>query len=301
MTSSRRLAWAAAGALTLVALLAGAASLQVVRERWFAVAGPAQQMLYVRSPAAMTRLALSYDAVLADVYWIRTVQYYGGMRLSSAPVKNYDLLFPLLDLTTSLDPHFTLAYRFGAFFLSEPAPGGAGRPDFAIRLLEKARAANPDRWEYAYDIGFVHYRERDYARAAEWFQRAVDTPGSPGWLPPLVAVTLARGGDRATARRLWQSLGEAEESWLRRAAEYRLAQLDAMDQIDQLERVTRLFEQRFGAPPPAWEDVVRAGYLRGVPLDPTGVPYDLNPWWGTVTLSRESPLWPLPSEQPDPS
>ena len=38
----------------------------------------------------------------------------------------YQLLYPLLDITTTLDPHFNIAYRFGAIFLSEPYPGGAG-------------------------------------------------------------------------------------------------------------------------------------------------------------------------------
>ena len=60
-------------------------------------------------------------------------------------------------LTTTLDPRFNIAYRFGAIFLAEPYPGGAGRPDLAIALLEKGLRARPDKWEYMQDIGFVHY------------------------------------------------------------------------------------------------------------------------------------------------
>ena len=73
----------------------------------------------------------------ADVYWIRAIQHYGGERLSTAADRNFELLFPLLDLATTLDPYFTIAYRFGAIFLSEPLPGGPGRPDQAIALLRK--------------------------------------------------------------------------------------------------------------------------------------------------------------------
>ena len=286
-------------------LMAGVVRMQMLREQRFPEIEPAQQILYVSSPAVMTRLAMSYDAIVADLYWIRAIQYYGGTRLSDQPAKSYDLLFPLLDLTTSLDPNFNIAYRFGAYFLSERKPGGAGRPDLAIRLLEKGMAARPDRFEYPYDIGFVHYRNGEYPEAAKWFLRAADTPGAKKegeradmWLRPLAANTLATGGDTRSSRVLYQQLLASDTDWLRRDAELRLKRLDAIDEIARLEQLTRVYEQRFGAPPPAWDDMVRVGLLRAVPLDPAGKPYVLNPWWGDVTVSEESPMWPLPTELP---
>jgi hypothetical protein len=65
-----------------------------------------------------------------------------------------------------------------------------------------------------------------------------------------------------------------------------------------LERLTAEYERRFGDPPPAWDDLVRAGFLPKKPVDPEGYEYVLNPWWGDVTVSKTSPLWPLPTEQP---
>ena len=116
--------------------------------------------------------ALGFDALVADLYWIRAVVYFGRQRLSKIADKNYDLLYPLLDLVTTLDPRFTVAYRFGAIFLSEPPPDGPGRPDLAVELLERGSSA-PERWEYLHDIGFVYYWSyRDYAAAAEWLERA---------------------------------------------------------------------------------------------------------------------------------
>jgi tetratricopeptide (TPR) repeat protein len=287
--------------LVAIALLGSAVVwLQMERERRFTFVEPAQQILYVSSPAVMTRMALSYDALVADLYWIRAIQHYGGTRLSARPAseKRYELLYPLLDLTTSLDTHFSIAYRFGAFFLSEKKPGGAGRPDLAIRLLEKAMAANPDRWEYPHDIGFVHYRQGDYKMAAQWFQRASEIPGATNWLKPLAAVTLATGGDTHSSRLLWSNLLGSEAEWLRRTAQHRLLQLDAIEQIAELERLTADYERRYGDPPAAWDDMIDAGMLRGVPVDPGGRPYVLNPWWGDVTVAEDSPMWPLPTERP---
>ena len=282
----------------IVALVASAVSLVAWRDRRYGDRRTSSDLLYFRSGTALARIALSFDALLADVYWIRAVQHYGGTRLSKDPSKRYHLLQPLLDITTSLDPSFNIAYRFGAYFLAEPFPGGAGRPDQAIALLQKGFAARPDRWQYLQDIGMVHYWWlRDYAAAAGWFQKASEVPGSPWWLKPLVPVMLAQGGDRQTARQLWSQLREvADNDWLRRDANRRLLQLDALDALDQLRAASRGFASRFGRLPGSWWDLVRAGVLRGVPLDPTRVPYELDPATGWVSLSMKSSLYPLPVE-----
>ena len=283
--------------MALTILMAAVVWMQMWRERQFPETDPAQEILYVPSPAVLTRLALSYDAVLADIYWIRAIQYYGDRRLSDEPVKRYDLLYPLLNLTTSLDPYFSVGYRFGAYFLSERAPGGAGQPDLAIALLQKAMQANPDRWEYPHDIAFVYYRLGDYRSAGEWFRRAAQVPNATNWLEPMAAVTLTRGGDRQTSRMIFQRLYESSDlKWLKESAAWRLQQLDALDAIDELQRVTAEYERRHGRPPDDWQAVIRAGLLPGIPFDPVGVPYELNPWWGTVTVSRRSAVWPLPGE-----
>ena len=294
-----------AGVVTIAVLLTAVVRLQMVREQRFAQAEAAQQILYVSSPAVLKRLALSYDALVADLYWIRAIQYYGGMRLSDAANKSYDLLYPLLDLTTALDPNFNIAYEFGAFFLSEKKPGGPGRSDLAIRLLEKGIAVRPDRWQYPYDVGFVHYRDGDYGQAADWFKRAAETPGAQKegeradiWLRPLAASTLAAGGDTKSSRVLYEQLLKSDAAWLRADASRRLRQLDAIDSIAVLEELTAKYEQQFGAPPVDWNDMVRAGFLRRRPLDPAGHEYVLNQWWGDVTMAEDSPLWPLPTEKP---
>jgi hypothetical protein len=281
----------------MVGLLGAAAALQAARE---SAAPPAAEttLLYVRSPAFIQRAVLSYDALAADVYWIRALQHFGRTKLAPGTEKRYDLLYPLLDITTSLDPRFNLAYRFGAIFLAEPSPGGAGRPDQAIALLRKGLEAQPARWEFAQDIGFVHYWwHRDYAQAAEWFRRAAAIPGAPSWMAPLAAVTEAEGGNRESSRRLWHEiLSESDEEWLIAQAEFRLRQLDAMDAIAELEARVQAYAARTGAAPRHWTDLVRAGLLRERPLDPAGFEYRLGPF-GTVALDPGSSLNPLPDPE----
>jgi hypothetical protein len=292
------------GILVLVAaLISLAVWLQRVRETSFPLQTSDDEALYLKSGTAARRLSVAYRTLAADLYWIRAIQYYGGTKRMfdsdgtvvspSTPNvqvsrRRYDLLYPLLDLTTTLDPRFHIAYRFGAIFLAEPYPGGPGRPDLAIALLEKGLREQPDRWDYMQDIGFVHYWWRhDYEAAAFWFERAGAVPGAPWWLKSLAANTLAQGGDRGSSRMMWESLRQtAEVDWLRREAEKRLAQLKALDDIDVLRKQVAEFTAKNGRVPTRW-DVV--------PLDPSGTPYEID-GAGHVQLSRKSPLYPLPAE-----
>ena len=286
--------------LTLAAMLWGASlSLQAYREVRHPLPPVDSDVLYFRGGAAVSRAALGFDAILADVYWIRAIQHFGGTRHSESGDKSYKLLYPLLDLTTTLDPHFNIAYRFGAIFLAEEYPNGPGRTDQAIALLERGLAADPTRWQYAQDAGFVHYWWRqDYKAAAEWFDRASRIEGAPWWLRSMAATTLAEGGDRQSSRQLWQQLYETtDDTWVRDNAQLKLAQLQALDDIDALAGVIRRFTQARGRPPASWNELMAVRWLSSVPLDPSGTPYELTPGApGGVALSERSALAPLPPQ-----
>ena len=261
--------------------LAAAVALHAAGDRWApAPHADAPGLLYVRSPQVARHAAFGYAGLAADLYWIRTLQHFGQERLSPPThVRNYSLLYPLLDLTTTLDPSFSIAYRFGAIFLGEPYPDGPGRPDLAIALLRKGLAAQPQKWQYMLDLGFVNYWHlRDYKAAADAFQRASELPGAPSWLRPLAAVTLAEGGQRSASRAMWEQLAQSEEEWMRGAAKLRLAQLDAMDIME------------------AWRRARAAGARPAVPNDPSGTPFDLDPTTGDLVVSRESGLYPMPGQ-----
>jgi hypothetical protein len=286
----------------LVVLFAAVIGLQMIQADQPPIAAPegvSTNMLYVRSPQVLRHATLSFQAIVADIYWIRAVQHYGGTKLSNDPNKQYDVLYPLLDLTTSLDPYFDVVYKFGSVFLAEPYPGGAGRPDQAIALLQMGLRARPDKWELAQGIGFVYYWWlADYQNAAMWFNRAADMPNAPDWLRPLAAVTLAQGGNRASSRMLWTEIARnADADWLRDQASFRLKQLDALDGIDFIQGIVDQYRGRTGVPPASWDDMMRAGFLRGVPPDPTGLPFQLDPATGKVTLDPRSSLNPLPSAE----
>ena len=290
-------------------LLAVSVGLQVVRDRGWARVEPPNPTLWLNSGPFASKLALEFRSLVADVYWMRAVVYYGGKRLLSAdhqsaqgssdqPKPNFDLLYPLLDLVTALDPHFKVAYRFGAIFLTEAYPSGPGRPDLAIALLERGIRQDEARWEYMEDIGFVYYWWlRDFGKAAEWFKRASEQPGAPSWMAPLAATTLAEGGDRAQSRFLWtQILQTTDIEWVKTNATTRLQQLDAMDTVDQLNIFVAEFVAREHRLPDGWKELSASRGLSGEPIDPSGMPYYFDPKTGRFDVDRYSTLWPLPWE-----
>ena len=285
----RRDRWTVA---TLAVLLVVAVTLQATRDQLAPPREPEVPTLWLQSPGATRRVMLSFTDLAADVYWMRAVVHYGGERRSQEASGRYALLYPLLDMTTTLDPHFDVAARMGAIFLSEGYPGGPGRPDQALELLRKGLRNDPHRWQYPHDIGFVHYWWlKDYEAAAREFDQASALPGAPLWLRTMAAVTLTKGGDRASARKLWtELLDTAELDWMRRAATYGLQQLAALDDIDAL---TAHLARLRGRTDRSWLLLIQTGALNGVPVDPTGVPYEIA-GDGAVVLGAGSTLAPLP-------
>ena len=290
LAPSNRWWYAAIAALMMVSL-----AVQVVRDRGWEPYQPPSGVMWIRSAPLAQRLALGFDNLVADVYWMRAVIYFGGQRRATS-TQNFDQLYPLLDLVTSLDPYFKVAYRFGSIFLAEKYPGGAGRIDQAVQLLQKGAEADPRRWEYPLDIGFVYYWwAGDYARASEWFKKAGAIPGAAEWLAPLAATTLAEGGNRQSSRQLWTELRDTTDvEWIKTNATHRLKQLDAMDAIDALNRITENFAKRRGRPPASWEELAADQRWRGIPADANGMPFALDPATGRVSLGPNSGLHPLP-------
>ena len=246
-------------------------------------------VLYVPSGATLRRLSLGHEGLLADIYWTRVVQYYGRKRLDQSI--RFDLLRPLLRITTDLDPRLLIAYRFGAIFLAEKPPGGAGEPEQALQLLRRGIVANPEYWRLWQDLGFVYYWNlKDYASAARMFEVGSKRPGAMIWMKVLAASVAAKGAEIQTSRLLWSEIyRNAENDQLRDSALAHLAALDAQEQIEKLDEMLARYREREGFEARAFRELVAAGFLASIPKDPSGVPYVVGPD-GRTALSPQSKI-----------
>jgi hypothetical protein len=237
-------------------------------------------------------LAPGFEDVMADLYWLRAVQYYGGKR-AFTDARHFDLLRPLIETTITLDPRFEIAYRYGATFLAEPWPAGAGQPEAAVALLQRGVANMPTSWRLRETLGlFYFFFLNDSKRASEALLSAGDLPGAPYWLRTLAGQVLMKGGERAASRQLWLAVHEsAEPGSLRDNALVHLRYLDSLDALDRLQAEIDRFAARHGRPPRSLEDLRAAGVSPRTMVDASGTPFDYDPATGQAFILRRSPIW----------
>jgi hypothetical protein len=234
-----------------------------------------EEVLYLSSPKVLKRLSLGYSGLLADVYWTRAVQYFGSKHHEGAD--HFELLAPLLEITTELDPQLTVAYQFGGNFLAPQPPNGAGMPERAIQLVEYGIRNNPNKWQLYYELGFIHYMEmKDYAKAADAFARGSRLPDTNPLLRVLAAQMAEHAGDISTARMMWTTaLQTTAESSVRANANAHLRAIQVDEDISALEKITTAYQEMTGHFPSTFSDLHDAGMLKAVPMDPLGLPYKL--------------------------
>jgi tetratricopeptide (TPR) repeat protein len=243
----------------------------------------------LRSPKLVKAMSLEYAPLLADIYWTRAVQYYGNKHLRGQA--NLELLWPLLDITTTLDPNLVIAYRFGAMFLSPAAPGGAGRPDLAVQLIERGIQANPEYWRLYEDLGFVYYFDlKDYQKASAAFLEGSKKPNALVWMKIMAAKVAAEGESFETSMFLWKDIYDSSaDPSVKKNALMNLQLLRVKEDCRQLDWLADEYAKKYGKRPARMSDLAQAGLIRGIPRDPLGYAYVVGKD-GKVELDLDSPL-----------
>jgi hypothetical protein len=248
-----------------------------------------EEELLLRSGPMLKKLSLGYDSLLADIYWTRTVQYYGSK--IGSPGETFRLLWPLLDITTTLDPKLMVAYHFGAIFLSEPVPTGADRPDLAVELVKRGAAANPDNWGLEADLGFLYYWHlKDYKDAAAAYLEASKKPYAPIWLKMMAAQVAAKGDSFSTSRAIWAEIFETtQDPSVKKNAFRHLQSLQAQQDLLDLDKFAGDYREKYGRYPATVKDLYESKILSALARDPAGIPYIFSPD-GKAQLDPKSPI-----------
>jgi tetratricopeptide (TPR) repeat protein len=287
MKLEKTIAWALL--LVLPAGFAGIWRLQHAIDAQRASLSEERDDVLLRSGKLVKMMSLEYAPLLADIYWTRAVQYYGNKHVRGDA--NLELLWPMLDITTTLDPHLLISYRFGAMFLSQAAPGGAGRPDLAVQLIQRGIRENPDYWRLYEDLGFVYYFDlKDYQKASEAFLEGSKKPNAQLWMKVMAARVAAEGESFATSMFLWKDIYDSTpDPAVKKNALQHLQLLRVKEDCRQLDLLADEYAKRFGRSPVRMSEMIQAGLLRGVPADPLGFAYILGQD-GKAELNLDSPL-----------
>lgn len=246
-------------------------------------------LLFV-SPKLVKKMALGYDGLLADFYWLRTIQYYGDFDAADKRKFRYRNLYTLLDITTTLDPYNLDAYSAGAFFLAADDPLGAGQPDKALELMDRGISYHPSEWRLTYDKGFVYYWYlQDFKAAGETWLQAASVPGAPDWLNSLAAASMTRGGQLDVAIALWQERYlQALRDTEREAAQNHLLSFKIAQDTWGWQYLAEKYREENGGYPENLETLAAQYGLRYSLTDPLGVPYRYDPQTGGVALNDDT-------------
>ncbi|MEK6323804.1 MAG: hypothetical protein AABN33_19345 [Acidobacteriota bacterium] len=266
-----------------------------------------EEALYLSSGNTIKKMSLGMEALAADIYWIRTVQYFGrkvidsGKPLSAAVSTDLrmDLLAPLLNIVVTLDPQHIPAYRFGAIFLPErdlPA---------AIALVERGVSENPNEWRLYQDLAYIYWQagkasaaeeQADYyQKSADWFGKGGEVPGAPWWMRDLSGLMRIKGGSREAARAVYSAYLTSDDQNVRAQAIERLKQLRSLDELDAINALLSRYKETTGACPAELRAL--ASRLRSMnltinddsmPVDPDGFSYSYNAAKCRAELAFES-------------
>ncbi len=230
------------------------------------------ELMYFPSGTAVRALSLGFYAPLADLVWLRFIQYYGEHRMTDA---RFDLMFHILDILTTLDPYFVHAYTLGALMLTHDA----NRPDQAKNLLKKGMYADYTEWRIPFVYGFIHYVFlHDYKTALAYLGIAAQKPKSTD-MPKRWAgyIALKRIKDPKIALALWIDLYKnAKNPEEKKIAEMYIQEARMELDIEFLNQKIEEFKIRFGRLPYYIEELVKYNIVDSIPHEPHGDRYILR-------------------------
>jgi len=179
-----------------------------------------QELMYFPSGKFLKQSALGHTTTLADIAWLRAIQYYGHHRMTD---RKYEMVGHIFDVITTLDPNFVHAYVFGAVVLSQDA----GKPEEGLALLRKGMRANPDNWLLAFETGFIYYVILgDCENAGRYFALASRLPNAPDMTSRFAAFVNEKAGHTATAFELWSEIAKATDNkFIKEMAEEKMEKL----------------------------------------------------------------------------
>lgn len=240
--------------------------------------------------AKLKGFAFGFEGLIADLYWMRSLQYIGdkilkheGEEIDINDLRPLDprLLYPYLNTATDLDPRFIAAYSYGAVVLP------AIDPQKAIDIALKGIAHNPNEWRLYHYLGYIYWRLEQYDKAADIYERGSKVPDAPPFMQLMAAKLKTEGGSRDTARAMYRNmLDSTNDEQARESVTRNLLRLDALDEIDAINPVLRAYQTQNNRCPNSWSEVGRQlnavkvlgsrnlNFDRsGNPFDPLSVPY----------------------------
>jgi hypothetical protein len=197
---------------------------------------------FVPDPAIAKTLALGFDSVVSDYYWLQAIQAIGGETVISAEIGTH--LGKLIDVVTTLNPHVDHPYRFAAVWMTESEENVRK----ANQLLERGIEYHPNEWRNHFYLGFNYFFYlMENEKAADALHEASQLPGAARYLPRLVARLRSHTADIDVAEVfLRDMLRQTEDESGRAGYQAALDEIEVEKKARFLDRAREAFEKLNG-------------------------------------------------------
>ncbi len=165
-----------------------------------------EELMYLPSGKVLKIVSLGFDEVVADILFIRMIDYFGK---HSASDRTYVWLYHMADLVTDLDPKFRFPYIFASLMLNLEA----NQFDNARKIIIKGMNEFPDDWYFPFTLGINYFfHDGDFMRAADSLEDASKLPGAPKYLIGFAKKLREKGATKEAAlvflRHLYEVFGD---------------------------------------------------------------------------------------------
>ena len=240
-----------------------------------------QQLSYLPNGSVLKIASLGYREVVADFLWLQVIQAMGDKQV---PEEVGQWIYHALDVVTTLDPKFVLAYEAGGHALCTIVV----MPEESNRLLEKGIRHNPQEWRLPFLLGINYFFEfGDNQKAADAMALAARVPGSPDIVARFAARMLVSAKSPQQAVDLLAKVyEETSDENVRRLLEQRLREAIVERDLYLLEEAIERFHVQHAQRPARLEQLVQEGLLEALPQEPFGGRYLYDAGTGAVRSSE---------------
>ncbi len=235
----------------------------------------AEDLKYLPNGKFLKGIALSYDEVLADLLWIKTIGYFADQYRTT---KDYRWFSHLLDITTTLDPCFQIPYEFGGIILAYELDDTKASMDILKKGMKNVPKHHPRYWYLPFFTAFNYmYYYGDYEKAARYLEIASSFPQRPDYLPLLVSRLYANTDDPGIAIPFLENMKQkAVSEEMRNQLEKRIKEIKVKQHVLVLGKYQELFKEKTGRYPDSLDELVSYGLLKNIPKEPFGGYYYID-------------------------
>lgn len=213
---------------------------------------------------AVKAASLGHHTLVADAYWLRTIQYRESCDEREAFPED---LYEMADFVTDLDSQYCLAYFYAGLFLLD----ADGDRDEIVPILRKGSAACEDYWRNPFLLGFYSYMyDEDYEMAANYMEIACERHDGHRLYCNLAArIRAMTGNPELGIELLRQMLGQVDDEQTKTHFQLRIKELISKINERDINAAIESYRERAGKYPEKIGDIFAGGPVLGVP--PEGI------------------------------